>query len=194
MYLFFDTETNGLPKRWGAPMTDLNNYPRIIQLAWALVSEDGEIINERKELIKPDGWVIPNEKFWIDNGYNTLINAADGLPMDEVLDDFIQDLQEADLMVAHNMAFDYPVTGAEMIRYKKKSAKKVKQFCTMKTSTPICNIPHANGRGVKFPKLEEAHQFFLGEGFEGAHDAGNDVQACINVFFKLKELGHVQDR
>lgn len=191
MYLFFDTETNGLPKKWGAPMTDVNNYPRIIQLAWALVSEHGEIISERKELIKPDNWIIPNEKFWIDNGYSTLINEADGLPLDEVLDDFISDLEEAELLVAHNIDFDYPVTGAEMIRYKKKSKKKLPHFCTMKSSTNICNIPHANGRGVKFPKLEEAHEFFLGTGFDGAHDAGNDVQACINVFFKMKELGHV---
>ena len=62
-YLIYDTETNGLPKKWGAPMTDVDNYPRIIQLAWALVSEHGEIISERKELIKPDNWTIPNEKF-----------------------------------------------------------------------------------------------------------------------------------
>ena len=27
MYLIFDTETTGLPKRWDAPLNDLDNWP-----------------------------------------------------------------------------------------------------------------------------------------------------------------------
>ena len=34
MYLFFDTETTGLPRNWKAPVTHLNNWPRMIQIAW----------------------------------------------------------------------------------------------------------------------------------------------------------------
>lgn len=29
MYLFFDTETTGLPKNWKAPVTDLNNLAEL---------------------------------------------------------------------------------------------------------------------------------------------------------------------
>jgi hypothetical protein len=36
MYLFFDTETTGLPKSWKAPVTDVNNWPRLVQLAFLL--------------------------------------------------------------------------------------------------------------------------------------------------------------
>ncbi len=32
MYLFFDTETTGLPKNWKASLTDLNNWPRLSEL------------------------------------------------------------------------------------------------------------------------------------------------------------------
>ncbi|MCX6741278.1 MAG: hypothetical protein NTY61_02675, partial [Candidatus Parcubacteria bacterium] len=35
-YLFFDTETTGLPKNWKAPIEDLDNWPRIVQIAWAI--------------------------------------------------------------------------------------------------------------------------------------------------------------
>jgi hypothetical protein len=28
MYLIFDTETTGLPKKWNAPITDIDNWPR----------------------------------------------------------------------------------------------------------------------------------------------------------------------
>ncbi|PJB57251.1 MAG: 3'-5' exonuclease, partial [Bacteroidetes bacterium CG_4_9_14_3_um_filter_41_19] len=36
MFLIFDTETTGLPQRYDAPLTDFDNWPRMIQLAWQL--------------------------------------------------------------------------------------------------------------------------------------------------------------
>ena len=43
-YLFFDTETTGLPKNWKAPVTDTENWPRIVQIAWILsTKESGRI-------------------------------------------------------------------------------------------------------------------------------------------------------
>ena len=40
IYLFFDTETTGLPKSWKAPVTDTENWPRIVQIAWILSSKE----------------------------------------------------------------------------------------------------------------------------------------------------------
>lgn len=34
MILFFDTETIGLPKIWNAPISDIDNWPRLIELAY----------------------------------------------------------------------------------------------------------------------------------------------------------------
>ena len=39
-YLFFDTETTGLPRSWQAPVTALDNWPRMVQLAY--MAYDGE--------------------------------------------------------------------------------------------------------------------------------------------------------
>ena len=44
MFLIFDTETTGLPKRWDSPLSDLENWPRCVQLAWQLHDEKGECI------------------------------------------------------------------------------------------------------------------------------------------------------
>ena len=38
---FFDTETTGLPRDWNAPLRDLDNWPRLVQLAWLLCDEAG---------------------------------------------------------------------------------------------------------------------------------------------------------
>jgi DNA polymerase III subunit epsilon len=59
MYLFFDTETTGLPRNWKAPVTDLNNWPRLVQLAYLLYDNDGEKISGGDYIIKPEGFTIP---------------------------------------------------------------------------------------------------------------------------------------
>ena len=47
MYLFFDTETTGLPKNWKVPATDLNNWPRMIQLAYLIYDRKGNKISSK---------------------------------------------------------------------------------------------------------------------------------------------------
>ena len=41
MFLVYDTETTGLPGNYKAPLTDSENWPRLVQLAWQLHDADG---------------------------------------------------------------------------------------------------------------------------------------------------------
>ena len=59
MYLIFDTETTGLPKNWKAPITDTDNWPRCIQIAWQIHDSNGAIVSHKDYLIKPDNFTIP---------------------------------------------------------------------------------------------------------------------------------------
>lgn len=190
MYLIFDTETTGKPKDYKAAMTNLDNWPRIIQLGWALHKEDGELIASRTDLIKPDGWVIPVEKFWIDNGYSTVKNESNGIPIAVALNHFVSAAKDCMAMVAHNMAFDYNVLGAEMIRANVTTGRKIMTICTMEDGTNLCKLPNRTGRPGKYkwPSLAELHLKLFGCGFDGAHDAGADVKACAKCFFAMKEL------
>ncbi len=61
MYLFFDTETTGLPQNWKAPVTDLNNWPRMIQIAWILCDDKGNRIESDDFIIKPENFEIPKD-------------------------------------------------------------------------------------------------------------------------------------
>lgn len=85
MYLFFDTETTGLPRYMNAKVTDLDNWPRVIQLAWILLDENLQEVDSFCKLIKPDKWEIPVLKFWLDNGYSTEKNMKEGMPMQMAL-------------------------------------------------------------------------------------------------------------
>ncbi|HUH46383.1 MAG TPA: hypothetical protein VLZ54_04455, partial [Arenibacter sp.] len=59
MYLIFDTETTGLPKRWDAPYTDTDNWPRCVQIAWQLHDDMGKLVESQDYLVRPDGFNIP---------------------------------------------------------------------------------------------------------------------------------------
>lgn len=59
--LFFDTETTGLPINWNAPVSDLNNWPRLVQLAWQVYNENQKLIEEYNFIVKPKGFSIPLE-------------------------------------------------------------------------------------------------------------------------------------
>ena len=51
MYLIFDTETTGLPKNWRAPISDTENWPRCVQLAWQVHDEIGNLIESKSYII-----------------------------------------------------------------------------------------------------------------------------------------------
>ena len=51
MFLIFDTETTGLPKKWNSPLTDFDNWPRAVQIAWQIHAEDGKCISNESYVI-----------------------------------------------------------------------------------------------------------------------------------------------
>jgi DNA polymerase III subunit epsilon len=198
--LFFDTETTGVPKNYKAPVTDIENWPRVIQLAWLVADLEGNVIKVREALIKPNGWEIPKEDFWIRHGFDTDLSLRVGEELVQVLQEFVDDLQGCGWMVAHNLAFDHPIVGAEMLRLGKKSERKASKICTMEATVDLCKIPFAgqrawlskqkgSGKQYKWPKLQELHLFLFGKDFDGAHQAGGDVAALKACFFELLKRG-----
>lgn len=191
MILIFDTETNGKPINYKAAKNDTSNWPRVVQLAWAVYTHDGALVRGREQIIKPDGWNIPDEVVEI-HGISEQKANADGVPMLIVLRDFLADYEACDTLVAHNIGFDYPVLGCEMIRYQIRPNNRIERHvCTMNESTDFCKLPGGYGR-YKWPKLMEVHQKLFNEGFDGAHDAMNDVKACGRVYFELKRIGVIK--
>lgn len=194
MYLVFDTETNGLPKAFRSPMEDINNWPRMTQFGWQLIDERGDVLREHECLIKPNGWTIPKEKFFIDNNMSTERCEKEGIEIFTALRFFQDALKLCNYKVAHNIAFDKNIVGAELIRagIEHNMFKFKPEICTMKQLTSFCNIPHKNGKGVKWPKLEELHEVLFNHGFEGAHDAMADVSATSKCLIEAINRGLIK--
>ena len=105
MFLIFDTETTGLPKDFSAPISDTQNWPRCIQLAWQLHNSLGELIETKNYIIKPDGFSIPFNSQKI-HGISTERALNEGWPIDLVLKDFSNALSQTQYFVGHNILFD----------------------------------------------------------------------------------------
>ena len=188
-YLFFDTETTGLPRNWYAPVEDLDNWPRLVQLAWVLF-KDGIKIESTDLIIKPEGFEIPIESSNI-HGITTEIASKQGVFLHEALSRFRDLIEKADFLVAHNISFDEMIIGAEFLREKMKNSLAGKQkICTKEISTDFCAIPGTNGKiGYKWPKLSELHKKLFGNEFEDSHNALADVEATAKCFWEMKKLG-----
>ena len=183
--LIFDTETAGLPSSWRASESDTSVWPRIVQIAWISLNENNQATNSRAFIVKPEGFSIPIAASNI-HGITTERAYQEGINLRQCMAEFAEDLSEADLLIAHNIDFDYPVVNCELRRLNMKTKlEKMSRFCTMKSTTNLCNIE--GPYGPKWPKLEELYRHLFGRGFSGAHDASQDVKACTECYVHLKE-------
>ena len=98
MYLVFDTETTGLPKNWRAPISDTENWPRCVQLAWQVHDDMGKLVESKSYIVKPDDYDIPFESEKI-HGISTLLAEKEGIELNVILNEFNDSISKS-----HNMA------------------------------------------------------------------------------------------
>ncbi len=190
MFVVIDCETTGLPRSWSAPKSDLSNWPRVVQLAWASFDAQGKAMTARSLLVRPDGFTIPADAVRV-HGVSTERALREGSPLAEVLSAFAAAMKPARFVVAHNLSYDESVLGAEFARARRPDPFEGKQrLCTMKASTELCAIPAE--KGFKWPKLHELHARLFGQPSEERHEAAYDVDVCARCFFELRRLGVVK--
>lgn len=189
MYLIFDTETTGLPKSFSAPISDSDNWPRLVQLAWQLHDKNGELLSYDSLIIKPEGFDIPYNSVKI-HGITNEKAQKEGIELKEVLALFEEVLAKCDYVIGHNLAFDLNILGAEHYRLSEESKLPKKLVLDTKDlSTDFCAIPGGRGGKYKWPKLGELYLKLFGHSFDEAHNAAADVNATARSFFELARLG-----
>lgn len=190
MYIIFDTETTGLPRDWNAPITDTDNWPRVIQIAWQLHDDMGTMIEHQDFLIRPDGFDIPYDAEQI-HGISTELAKEQGEPLEDVLKLFNEALSKAKFVVGQNIQFDINVTGCEFVRTEMDTPMlemAILDTCT-ETTANLCQIPGGRGGRFKLPTLTELHQYLFNVPFAEAHNATADVEATTRCFFELMRRG-----
>jgi DNA polymerase III subunit alpha len=186
MYLIFDTETTGLPRSWSAPITDTDNWPRCVQIAWQLHDEMGNLIEHQDYLVKPEGFNIPYDAERI-HGISTELAMEQGFDLQEVLEKFNIALSKTKFIVGQNVGFDVNIMGCEFHRANIGSdmvKMPVLDTCTEVTAS-LLKLPGGRGGKFKLPTLTELHQYLFKVPFSEAHNATADVEATTRCFLEL---------
>ena len=186
MYLIFDTETTGLPRNWNAPLTDSDNWPRCIQIAWQLHDAMGNVVEHQDFLVQPEGFNIPFDAEKI-HGISTELAEQEGIPLREMIQKFTDALSRTKFIVGQNVGFDLNIMGAEYHRLGLENPLPelpVLDTCT-ETTAQLCQLPGGRGGKFKLPTLTELHEFLFQEPFAEAHNATADVEATTRCFLEL---------
>ena len=186
MYLIFDTETTGLPKNWSAPLSDSDNWPRCIQIAWQIHDAMGNLIEHQDYLIQPEGFNIPFDAEKV-HGISTELAQKEGIPLAEMVEKFNQALAKAKFVVGQNVGFDLNIMGAEFYRLGVESplsTMPVLDTCTEVTAN-LLKLPGGRGGRFKLPTLTELHSYLFNQPFAEAHNATADVEATTRCFLEL---------
>ena len=196
LILCYDTETAGLPNDHYPD--DHPAQPPLVQLGCLLIDADNGAEWATLELIvKPEGkYKIPDSAAKV-HGITTELAETVGVPLSLVVPAFVRLRNLADVIVAYNAPFDLTIMRQAIARLGKPVSlpgpDRVDDVAMM--ATPLCAMPPTSrmvsaGRGDQFkmPKLVEAHEFFFGERFEGAHGALADARATARIWFEIKRL------
>ena len=145
MYLVFDTETTGLPASWKAPVSEVDNWPQVVSLAWEAFDTRGLKRGVWSSMIRPERFKIPKEAESI-HGISTRTATRIGVPVKMALNEFMEAFGEASVVVAHNLSFDASALSAERYRLGIQQPFRHKtRVCTKEAATDFCAIPGPYG-------------------------------------------------
>jgi DNA polymerase III epsilon subunit-like protein len=204
--LIVDTETTGLSKAKMITEKTLHLWPHIVQFSYVIyIKETNTLLKTVDHIVKvPDSIVISEENSNI-HGITDTISKTSGQNIESVLSEFMEDYNNADIVVAHNMEFDFNIIKVEFMRqiYNDKTSISEKEeltqklnclkgskklCCTMQESVELCNIKALTKTGkeyVKFPSLSELHKHLFNVVPKKLHNSLNDVLICLRCFYKM---------
>jgi len=214
--LVFDTETTGLPKKGAGKEVTFTNeldWPHIVQFSYVVFNTKSLALEKMvDEIIKvPKGIEFTAESVRL-HGITPEISNDNGRIIDDVLLEFTRACEQADIIVAHNIAFDINMIKAEFYRILKKSVVDeplespnttrrrigLDQFasmtmsktfsCTMRENTDLCDIRVKRSNNTeykKYPKLSELHAKLFNVVPSKLHNSLHDVIVCLRCFYKV---------
>lgn len=188
-YLFFDTETTGLPKGDGNARYNQGVWPDLVSIAWILTTDEGVVLSSEYHIIYPEAWVIPEDSIAI-HKISQAMALRYGSLLDEALHRFLRDVDAADVLIAHNIRFDQNVIDNALkwrLYHDQLLGDKGKRlFCSMRHAKNLVGLPGKTPGTFKQPKLVEMYrQLFGAEPTEILHNAMGDTQVLMKCFFRL---------
>ncbi len=197
-FIIVDIETTGLPKKRDAHPWDVENWPRIVQIAWIIIDKNADLIGF-KNYYCTDCIPIPQKTTHI-HGITDDFVKANGVSTMSAITDFMQDLNNAEFIVAHHALFDIPIVESEIYRHgmiRRLTDKTI--ICTMENGAKIIARDdlvkfgkyYHNTSKVSLPNLVS----FLYDGYQitVAHNALFDAAYTASCLARMINMKHSFD-
>lgn len=187
MEIVIDVETTGLPSKRNAQFRDTEAYQnaRVVSCAWVVLDRNRRI-DRQYHIIRPNGFVIPNDSIKIHGITNEFAKQV-GISIEQCIVHLRETFHEHNIVrfVAHNVYFDFNILLSEFYQNKKANDMisnffQIERFCTMMHGKQFLKVK-------KFPKLTELYSILTKRDMKNAHNAAADVEACCCCFKILRQ-------
>jgi DNA polymerase III alpha subunit (gram-positive type) len=182
---FVDCETLGLPiKRFGKYPSPRHkgNYPDMISLSWQIRDSNGVLlVGPKYHIVRLSPTVSVPEFITNITGIDRKVMDEKGVQLNRILDSFEKDLYQnkVEKIVAHNVDFDKGFIQHSSLLRGWHDDPLLNYLDAIKTEC-TCEMS-----GYK--KLTVAIKEYLQEEQENAHNAVDDMDYCMRVYFFLKK-------
>lgn len=206
--LVFDVETTGLLPKTDASgnVPTLGQYPYVIQFSFLVYNKFLKKIEKTYDYyIDIPKHIIISDKITELTGINREICDLKGVSFEFAIEKFYNEYMNCGCVIAHNYEFDKTMIKVELQRNKNKinevapyclntfsllfeEVNKIRNFCTMRAGTNICNIAVNIESGKtynKWPKLSELYFHLFKELPDGFHNSMVDILACLRCYLKM---------
>ena len=173
MNLFIDTETTGLPRG--------RVQPRIVSIAWIVADAPTQQRSLKSVIVKPHGFLIPDEASAF-HGITTDRARREGIALDAALGQLALDVKH--LQAAAGRGAQPRFRPAD----RRGGIPASRPGCALGGST--ASAPSRSRASVDRTSRRSSATCIGGcsvRPLEGAHDARNDVAACMRIFFALHD-------
>jgi len=197
--LVYDTETDGLPPKGERFVNkgNLEHWPHIVQFSYVIYDTDSnKLVKTFDSIIKlPPGVIISEENYSFHHISNKM-SETKGKDVNVVLREFLTDCAKVDMLVGHNINFDYNMVKAEIMRnqaaYSAEDSKMLankRMYCTARETYGYCSIPAINWKGekyFKYPTLKELYEKLFNETPQNLHNSLNDVLITVRCVVRFR--------
>jgi len=172
--MVLDTETTGFNPK--------DEY--IVQLAYIIYDTKTHNSDESNFYIEPPIKIENSHIHGISDEF-----VKDSYKFHDIAEIFVDDLEDIDLLIGHNIEFDINFLKEELKRYgiSSKRLNDIKIYDTMKQSVNVCKIEGRYG-SYKYPKLLELYNHFFKKDFDDQHNAIGDIRATFECYKQLKKI------
>lgn len=165
----------------------INKGGKICEVGVVTLTPDGRAIPRLNFVCQEQG-LTPNDKdAWIFSNSDLTLEGVLKAPMfSQHAGDLQQVINEYDAITAFNKKFDFTFLRSRGIKIPHEVT------CPMLAATPVCKLRSPRG-GYKWPKVEEAWQFFFPDiEYVELHRGSDDAEHEALLLFELIKLGVIK--